>query len=161
MCLSSQMTSKEKRDWLKNQPNMITAYKAVKIKFAPAKCSLEEGKKRMFPCYQNTSDVFKRKNKLSWIWKLCSILGKKISYAYVAGSRPYRDAPLKKYTTYYHLFVFQKDAEEYGEFTGLEVIECVVPKKFITTIGMQDTGREDRLSIVARGFEIVGQDEYL
>lgn len=141
MCLDSKYTEQEKEEWLKNQPDVITAYKVVII---------EDGK--ISPVFHRHIDDegFERNNLLK------TVKSKKATRYHEENHYG------PEYIAYFHLFASKQDAIEYYDFPPSKVIECIVPKKYITDIGSQD-GPEDtgRTVIVTRKFSIVGENEYL
>ena len=82
---------------------------------------------------------FKRKNRLRWRHGKTAL------------------AHGKKYIAYYHLLTNKRDAERFYSVGHSKIIECKIPKCLITSIGRQF----DCETIVAKGFEIVGENEYL
>lgn len=131
MCLTTKKTEQEKIEWLKKQPDIITAYKVVKKRTGKLK-----------PLYSATEKGFKRKN------HLFPVVLKYFSEKWQTDM---------KYIAYFHLFINEDDAVLYNQRPlCAKVIKCTVPKKYITDVGYQ-WGRV----IVTRQFSIVGEDEYL
>lgn len=143
MCLHTKCTAKEKREWLKTLPDIIPAYKVVRIKII-------DGKDRLLPTRFDCSPIFfKRKNILKKITSKISV-----KQVYTIFDKSGKEV---KYIAYYHLFMGKKDAERWsGENNNRKVIKCEVPKDAITEVGFQDG-----LAIVTRKFTIVGEDRYL
>jgi len=97
------------KEWFKDKPDNITAYKVVEIK---------DGK--VFPSFFNEKS-FKKTNKL-----------KKRSIS----QRTQADICHSFYQPYYHFFLDRRDAK--GWAWGCEtVLECTVPKDQITVVGRQ------------------------
>jgi hypothetical protein len=136
MCIN-RIANKEK--WLKDKPKVITAYKVA------IACYSKELDVRLYPVFNNDK-YFKRNNLLR---KVKSERSEK--YQHVDGSKN------STYIAYYHLFAKRKDAERHRNWMGGSVIECTVPKKYITEIGYQ----YGHTVIVTRKFSIVGEDEFL
>lgn len=153
MCLYSKETVKEKNKWLRKQPDMVTAYKVVRIKW------IGEGLE-MTPLYCHSASgstivPFKRTNTVRKM-RAKSNSAEKYVHTYFTKSEL-----TTHYIAYYHFFIEEEDAKNYRKNIigqdGTAVIECLIPKESVTEIGMQG----DRESIVARRFTIVGQDKYL
>jgi len=142
MCLDYKLSPRLRETWLKDKPKTITAYKVVRI---------ENGK--LWPLYYG-SKPFKRKNRIRTVKSKNSARRQIIYYGELE-----LGIPMTKYIAYYHLFVNIKEAQEYegGECFADKIIICKIPKELITEIGIQ----ERKEVIVTRGFDIVGQDEYL
>lgn len=143
MCLDTKLTDEEKKEWLDKRPDTITCYKLVNLGYD------DSVKKQLCPKYYVNTKPFKRRNLLR------KVTSKK-SYKHVQTNAVWdRDSVLrsggKPYTAYYHLYAFKPK-----RFKG-KLIECKVPKKFITEVGRQ----WNRTTVVTRCFEIVGEDRYL
>ncbi len=150
MCLNIQWTNKQKKEWLKNKPKTITAYKV---------CSIYEtdGVKELFPpVYAIEHGPFKRTNimlkrELEDSGKLCWV---KLSST-KTDSRSYGSVP---YNANYHLFSTRKAASKWSaELAGeMEVLKCEIPKECITVIGRQ----MNCVVIVTKKFKFVEGLEY-
>lgn len=141
MCLTWKYTDEEKKEWLKNKPEMITAYKRVRIRAL-------KNQKKMFPLFMFPLVEYKHfeRNNL-----LKTIKSKK--------SKKYKDVYCQSrcYMAYFHLFEKKSDAKSFlNRPYGTKLVKCVVPKKYITDVGLQGG-----TVIVTRKFSIVGEDEYL
>jgi len=140
MCMTTKMSIKDKKQWLSKKPEMITAYKEVKIK------ELNK-KQRLFSPYQG-GVAFKRNNVIE------EELQKPNNKVYwIEYENSYKPA---RYVAYFHLFANKKSAKTLCD-TGNIIIKCKIPKKAITDIGTQ----WDRKIIVTKEFSIVEQNEYL
>jgi len=149
MCLSRKFTIKDKKKWLKNQPEIIIAYKIVEIIANSMKsgCRNEYG---LYP-YFFKSEPFKKINLLK---EIKSKKSSKIEHTYYK-SKAQRNV---SYIAYYHLGMDKEKLREMFKTTNsLHLIKCKVPKKYITDIGEQ----WNMITIVTRKFTIVGQNEYL
>lgn len=131
MCLEYKYTKKELKEWLKEQPEMITAYKLV---------TFSNG--RIYPWVQGKTP-FERDNLLKKEWKW--------------SSKKYVEVDCHdKYMAYYHLLLNKESLLRYfGVFS--DVVECQIPKKYVTDMGVQ----WNLETVITRGFTIVGHDEYL
>ncbi len=133
MCLDYKNTKKELKEWLEEQPDIITAYKLVTLV-----------NERIYPWVQSSKGYFKRENllrkELPWF-----------SPKYVEC-----DFGEDKYMAYYHLLLNKPEVhKQFGE--DCEMVECRIPKKYVTDIGSQWCCK----TVITIGFTIVGQDEYL
>lgn len=140
MCIESKLNDEQREVWLKTQPDIITAYKVVVTdKYRYSKLCL-------YSIFSYGDErAFKRKNRLK-VAKRDALTNKRSITE--NGS---------KYVAYYHVFAHAIDASMYcRSWTGAIVVECTVPKKYITDIGYQEG-----VVIITRGFDIIGQDEYL
>jgi len=151
MCIRHRWRVKEKKEWLKDQPEIITAYKIEKVKYDYKDC--ETGKGRLFPpcMFGNISGKqYKRKNR--------------VRKAEHRKCWTYYDETCKAttYYAYFHLFAEEKAAKKWigKPMSSLyKLIKCEVPKHLITDIGLQE--QQQYLTIVTKGFDIIGEDEYL
>jgi len=143
MCLSRKYTAKQKREWLKDKPEMITAYKAVEV-------TTIGGRKQFSPPIYD-GKPYKRKNRLQKP-REGNTSKKEITWC---------DTPKRGWTSYiayYHLHVNRGGATRWLCLTSSsrKIIKCLIPKRLITDIGVE--GQEKSEVIVTKGFDIVGQD---
>ncbi len=153
MCIQSKFLAKDRKQWLKKQPETITAYKLVEVKH-----EYDIPGKRLFPFFVSRCIPFKRTNSIREVKKT----GRAGTLTRRAGTHFYsNDGNFCYYIAYYHLFANREDLVSFISESQYEdqatIVECQVPKEFITDIGMQ----WNRETIVTRQFTIVGQDEYL
>ncbi len=144
MCLETLWTKAEIKEWLKTQPDDITAYKVVKL-------GESDGKERAFPVVYWEYGAFKKVNKIT------RSIVRRVPHVIVLGK--YRQSR-RSYETYYHLFLMKDDAQKWKE-TGpsamfCKVLKCKIPKKAITDIGKQING----ISIITKEFTFVQGNKY-
>ena len=148
MCIDYKMTKKERNSWLKNKDDVIVAYKAVKVYAVHSK---EKSWERFYPLFlRNTKGAYFKRNNIVRI--VTDKKHRKCESTYFG-----TNLRSTTYVAYFHLFTYEDAAEDWADWTGGKVIECRIPKKYITDVGKQE-GRE---VIVTRQFSIVGQDHYL
>lgn len=143
MCLDYKMTKKDKKEWLKKQPEILTVYKAVQI-------AMVDDRPALIPIiFDKGAKPFQRINTLR---EVKSLLSEKREVTRYASGRP------AEYVAYFHLYINKEDALGWtdGWSNQRETIECQVPKESITEVG-EDGGS----AIITRKFTIVGQDKYL
>jgi len=143
MCLRVKYTKKQKEEWLKDKPEMITAYKVIMT------VRTEEGKIKFYPLIF-CDEPYKRINRLH----TNKDKDKNISVRY---KNPRRDET--SYIAYYHLYADKEAAQRWTCClpTYRKIIKCLIPKNLITEIG--EEGYYHSKVIIAKGFEIVGEDE--
>lgn len=138
MCLLSKLSQIEFKEWLKFQPQEITAWKVMnKILDLNEEPRLTP---QIFPRHQN---YFARENRITGHRNFIQTNGP-----------PY--ATRKRYKPYYHLWL-KKPRRLSGPNKAREIIvECIVPKKFITAKGMNHAERdhEPLPTIISKGFDI-------
>ena len=146
MCLGYKETLEVRKNWLAEQPDMITAYKVVNTSTDVTEA---EPKWRLYPLYDLAGmqpKQFKRKNRLRKTKNENKILYTR----YISGK-------CTTYIAYYHFYESRYDAELLAfSSNGRRVIECRIPKELVTNLGQQN----GKLVIIARGFDIVGEDYY-
>ncbi len=147
MCLEYVWENEKKEEWLKEQPDMITAYKVVETEEV-------DGKERLISPY-----IRDKRKKGDWVRPPCVYKRKnrvRVTKTSKIVKSHYHDTYKKtSYIAYYHLLTRREDAENWTS-CNRKVVECLVPKKFITDIGCQ----RNFLVIITRAFDIVGEDEY-
>lgn len=159
MCIDYKFPEEDRKKWLEDKPETIIAYKIVEIKRI-----LQYDKERLYPYYVDKATPFERKNHIK---QIKTTVRKSIRKAktYIAKNSnkkdkcSYEEVDRCSYMAYYHLWANIEEAKQYlSEWAGYgTIIECKVPKKYITDIGEQCR----KEVIVTRQFTIVGQDEYL
>ncbi len=148
MCLDSTHDKYDKELWLEDRPRVITAWKVVRV----GNVEGTDGE-HLYPLYQGNTP-FKRKNHLREIK-----VEKSDKIVALGRSDKVRNTK-DTYVAYYHLCTNyeQLDYEfSYEKQSFIKIIECRVPKKYVTDVGRQWSME----TIVTRQFSIVGQDEYL
>lgn len=129
MCLNIIWTNEEKKEWLKNKPNEITAYKVAM-----------NGLDGVSPLFQNTETFYCLTNKIE--------KGEKREFAHGWRSGKYRP--------YYHLCSTKTAAKNWqGRWSGGKIFKCKIPKKAITAIGIQ----RGYITIVTKEFTFVEKTE--
>lgn len=131
MCLNGILTQKNKKTWMEEKPETITAYKVVRI---------IDGK--VYPMYFKTNIPFEKTNKL---------LKKESKDRIETGGVSFSSST---YRPYYHLFTNKKEAERWSS-NGV-ALRCKVPKNQITVVGTQLR----KEVIIAKEFIFVQGDEY-
>lgn len=111
MCLGRACGQKAFQEWLKNKPEIITAYKAVDLR------KVKGGHAVMAPV-QDT------------------VRYKKRNVRQVNGPLKNKFSPYPYYANY-HLFCRRYDAERWLSLWGTNVIRCSVPKSQVTAVGNQ------------------------
>ena len=153
MCIDNKLLAKDRKEWLKDQPDIITAYKVVEIKHIWG----YDGN-RLSAFFTDRQTPFKRTNLIREVKKTTKDSKRRDATFYDS----YHGQPCE-YIAYYHLFPTKKDAQKLTRWNMRNnnseghIIKCLVPKKYITDIGEQWGIKV----IVTRGFDIIGQDEYL
>ncbi len=146
MCLSTVWSREKRIEWLKTQPDEITAYKFVKVERKSIK-RWEDGEEKIVPPFQNLGHnvFFEKENRIK---KTTDV--SKTEYAVSPEGET-------TYVAYFHLFLEKKSTERWrkASFKGL-TLECKIPKKFITDIGDE----YGDIVIITRGFDFVEGDEY-
>lgn len=136
MCLSTLWTKEQKKEWLEDKPEIIIAYKVVRIK------TTSDGEDRIYPVSYHKDVPFEKINKLE----------KKAGYEEIETEE--EDGC---YLPYFHFFTSLHGARTWLIAQHSEVIfECEIPKKAITMMGIQ----EGESIIVATEFTFVEGDEY-
>ncbi len=146
MCLSILWSEGQKNDWLKEQPDMITAYKFVTVRRESIK-RWEDGKERIAPPFKmlDQNAFFKKENRVKKATGMS-----KMGYAVSLEGET-------TYVAYFHLFLEKKATERWKRISfKTKTLECKIPKEFITDIG-EDQGA---IVIITRGFNFVEGDEY-
>ncbi len=153
--LNKKLTAKKKEEWLEEQPDMIVAYKAVKIRLDPKKLKKDKHKKSLYPLYKCRMSPMKRRNHIRpdrnprtrrKAWTRCD--------------EPMAKGKWHTYMAYFHLFSKEELKGIRNMYRGKEnvkIIKCMIPKKFVTDVGYQ-WGKE---IIVTRRFDVVAQDIYI
>jgi len=145
MCLNRRYTKRRKEEWLKNQPEMITAYKAVDVKN-------KDGQVKFYPIVYGYKP-YKRKNRLRKHKKNDWYKRTPVCYDTTCQSR-------SSYIAYFHLYVDKESAQRWlrHSIVSRSIIKCLIPKRFVTEIGIE--GANDVVVIVTKGFDIVEQDRH-
>ena len=145
MCLNTLWSEEQKNAWLKEQSEMITAYKFVAVRRESIK-RYEDGEEKISPPFKMLDeDVhYKKKN----IVKKTTKISKK---DYVISHDE-----TTTYVAYFHLFLEKKATEKWNFTFKTRTLECKIPKKLITDIG-EECGE---IVIITRGFDFVEGDEY-
>jgi len=149
MCIDYKFTKEEKEKWLKDKPETITAYKVVVKKEITNKGRINGLSALYFNYY------FQRKNRIKTVVSEHSRRITNTCYN--------KTDKLTTYVAYYHLYLLKEEAKSYRDRwyfanrKGMRVITCKIPKELITDVGYQD----ERLVVVTRGFDIVGQNNNL
>ena len=132
MCLHHLSTPEKTRKWLKKQPDVIIAYKCVRIgsdgKYYPICSHHGRGQERFFP---------RRINRIKWY---------RVEIRTCWGYQQF-------YKPYYHLFKYITPARDWADLECSRVVKCAIPKKDITAIGTQDGS----FVIVTKAFKILGE----
>lgn len=155
MCLDTIYPIKKRDKWLASQPDVILAYKVVQVtSFFPG-----DPVKLHPPMFHTGDNYYKRKNLLP-----LNSAGKESKSI---RERFWKKIIWDKYISYFYLFQSIIDAEDFRNW-GLrtcghsctKVIKCTIDKSLITSIGKQSCN-DKGLTIITRGFDIIGEDEYL
>ncbi len=134
MCLDSKRTYEKQKEWLKNKPKTITAYKVVKIT-----------KGRVSPPIFDAYGPYKKTNIIDTYPRIKTFYSKGYSVT------------MRKYQAAFHLFLTKRGAEAWRNKSLNQIIlKCSIPKKSVVAIGKQC-----RLAtIVAKEFTFVEGDKY-
>lgn len=155
MCMHTKLPRREKDKWLKDKPETLILYKAVRIR--KAYVPFERGV--YYPLFMFDEDKYElRENN-----KLPTRKKRFVMTSVVAG----RDrVPFEKFTyiPYYHFFTSLSDASIWHSLTFERVlIKCKVPRSSITSVGGQyyTVGNEKYIFdvVVAKEFEVIEEVE--
>lgn len=145
MCLDKIWSRKEKKEWIGNQSDTITAYKVVLKNRAFVRGTSEEGesysefgKEYVKPMFYDGASAFKKTNKITKKPKRTSVEG-------------------RTYTPYYHICLTKEAAKHWKNgFKSRKILKCEVPRKAITAMGTQ-TGY---VTIVTKEFTFIEGNKY-
>jgi len=148
VCIDYKYTRKKRKEWLKDKPDTIIAYKVVKtFKEEQVVGSQISMPGKLYPLFY-PKEFFKRKNRIKTISLQL--------FDRIMDSRWHDNNKHCHYVAYYHFYVNEVNARR-ALLNDRKLIICKIPKRLITNIGLQNS----REVIIAKGFEIVGQDKYL
>ncbi len=139
MCLDNLWTKARIKEWLKNKPEIITAYKVVKIIEGEA-----------YPAIYHDNGPFEKTNKED-----------KCSPSVAAAHVVRKDGTelshrWRHYPTLYHMFLTKRGATRWNDRSDEEILKCKIPKKQIVDIGIQ----HDCIAIITKEFTFVEGDKY-
>lgn len=145
MCLDKIWSRKEKKEWIGNQSDTITAYKVVLENRAVIKSTTEEsescwefGKEFVQAMFYGRASAFKKINKVTKKPKRTSVEG-------------------RTYTPYYHVCLTKKAAKHWKNgFKSRKILKCEVPRKAITAMGTQ----AGHVTIITKEFTFIEGDKY-
>lgn len=143
MCLTYYWPEKDKNEWLKDEPDTITAYKVV-IKNRAAIT--------VWPPFFN-SLPYKKTNKID----IKTTPTTYASYGKTRDSSPVSEE--RRYKAGYHLFVTKYGTRQFiGERRMLDavVLKCLIPKDQVIAVGKEN----DCMVIVTKEFTFIGGDQY-
>lgn len=138
MCLDVIYSKKEKNEWLRKQPSIITGYKIV----SPNDTGIES------VCMPEGSNKY--------LFKKINIIEEEVVFKYFSG--------IEQYRPYFHLFLNKVDAENWNiiklreKYGGksLILLKCEIPKRAITAIGEDNPG----IAIITKEFTFIEGDKY-